>query len=363
MESDPEVQIHPLDVPGAAEIDGLRGLDSGLGDLASSAFVAPSPDTYACSFTSWILEEGSARAAFRASVPQILPQPPCWDARARGDGALSVVLEVNGGATNALEIKLFDREGKLAGAGEQGPPKGAPAAAEGEPPPPRVVTIEDAEREGGPPQVNAAAPSGSYNRPRFVRGLSQDVDAPILAIDDELSVVLFRPSEGGAFTFARTPIVAREAIGVARGGELLVVAKRGQSGAPRMGTRTRPGTLELHRLDADLEPLEPARPLLGGAVIYDFDACPWAHGVALLATIAGGVQLALVPVGAPDAPAPAVLDVARPPLDEGAPPYGPLSCVAIAEIDGALHLAAIERERTPDARDAHAWAGAYTPRP
>ncbi|WP_437278083.1 hypothetical protein WME90_43810 [Sorangium sp. So ce375] len=292
----PPLALSPAALPDAPRADTLRLVAIGAAPvlLASSTHSASPPHHTEI----WALPlAGGGPSGTVATIPQLLPALPRWDAAAAENGALSFVVEVAGGAVNAL-VRLDGASGQRT-------------------------------------SLTAHRPFASFSGPRFVRGAG----AVSAVVDNATAVVLEAPAADGAAV--ERPIgECIDVVVLAGPPGPTAVCKRVAPGASRGGAL--PGTVRVSPLDPAYRPAGAEEAPFGERRVFELDADRAGGGLVIVATSASHLLVAHRP-----APGAAFRVL---PVDPGGADPGTFSAPCVLVTDRTVTVAVLSKARTPDAR-------------
>ncbi|WP_437589193.1 hypothetical protein [Sorangium sp. So ce1000] len=303
----PPLALSPAALPDAPLADTLRlvALDAAPVLLASSTHSASPPHLTAI----WALPlAGRGPSGTVATIPQLLPALPRWDAAAAEGGALSFVVEVAGGAVNAL------------------------------------VRLDGASGLRTP--LTAHRPFASYSGPRFVRGAgsptapSPAVPGAVSAVVDNATAVVLEAAAAGGATTERALGACIDVVLLAGSPGPTAVCKRVAPGASRGGAL--PGTVRVSARDATYGPAGAEEAPFGDRRVFELDADRAGAGLVIVATSAAQLLVAHRP-----APGAAFRVL---PVDAGGADPATFSAPCVLVTDRTATLAVLSKARTPDAR-------------
>jgi hypothetical protein len=242
-----------------------------------------------------------------ATIPQLLPALPRWDAAAADGGALSFVVEVAGGAVNAL-VRLDGASG--------------------------VRT-----------SLTAHRPFASFSGPRFVRGAGAgSLPAPspgaVSAVVDNATAVVLEAAAAGGGSVDHPIGECIDVVVLAGSPGPTAVCKRVAPGASRGGAL--PGTVRVSARDAAYGPAGAEDAPFGDRRVFEIDADRAGGGLVIVATSAAHLLVAHRP-----APGAAFRVL---PVDAGGADPATFSAPCVLVTDRTVTLAVLSKARTPDAR-------------
>ncbi|WP_437528418.1 hypothetical protein WME79_45185 [Sorangium sp. So ce726] len=302
----PPLALSPAALPDAPLADALRlvALDGAPVLLASSTHSAAPPHRTDI----WALPlAGRGPSGAVATIPQLLPALPRWDAAAADGGALSFVVEVAGGAMNAL-VRLDGASG--------------------------VRT-----------SLTAHRPFASFSGPRFVRGAGAgSLPAPspgaVSAVVDNATGVVLEAAPAGGASVERPLGECIDVVVLAGSPGPTAVCKRVAPGASRGGAL--PGTVRVSARDAAYGPAGAEDAPFGDRRVFELDADRAAGGLVIVATSAAHLLVAHRP-----APGAAFRVL---PVDAGGADPATFSAPCVLVTDRTVTIAVLSKARTPDAR-------------
>ncbi|WP_437854596.1 hypothetical protein [Sorangium sp. So ce363] len=305
----PPLALSPAALPDAPLADTLRlvALDGAPVLLASSTHSAAPPHRTDI----WALPlAGRGPSGAVATIPQLLPALPRWDAAAADGGALSFVVEVAGGAVNAL-VRLDGASG--------------------------VRT-----------SLTAHRPFASFSGPRFVRGAgagslpapSPGVPGAVSAVVDNATAVVLEAAAAGGGSVDHPIGECIDVVVLAGSPGPTAVCKRVAPGASRGGAL--PGTVRVSARDAAYGPAGAEDAPFGDRRVFELDADRAGGGLVIVATSAAHLLVAHRP-----APGAAFRVL---PVDAGGADPATFSAPCVLVTDRTVTLAVLSKARTPDAR-------------
>jgi hypothetical protein len=235
--------------PGAEAIRAVRNKDTAF--LTTSRTTSTPPLGAETTFAALPAKEGGDWRSI-ASVRQIVPAHPAWDAAADSGNRWQIVYEEAGGAVNALVIRALSGETR---------------------------------------GLTGAYPMQSFSLPRFAKTF-RELSLWVTAVLDNRICVALPLAQAGPYTELGE---CAEGLLVKDGLGFVFLSKMRTPGKVR-GNSIAPGKLQARRFGANLQPVgEPTEALRG--TIFQFDAVVAEGKLVIVATTSDGIVVASTSVG------------------------------------------------------------------